>query len=150
MENLLFCKQQHMTIAKMKALRSPTPLIADTLLASLPPTLSQDPSPPPCLFLITTHHVKEIHPSINNQLYHSTSSHWQLSVFSVPTREFVTCHIADRQHHINVNAFPSCTTIPYCNNTYLHLPFQQPAHIHLSWGKECLGVWLGSLPFPPV
>ena len=35
MENLLFRKQQHMTIAKIKALCSPTLLIADTLLASL-------------------------------------------------------------------------------------------------------------------
>ena len=148
METLLFCKQHHMTIAKMKALRSPTPLIADTLLASLLLPFPQTPPPRRNVFepLLTV--LKKYIP----QLFINRTT--QL----VPTDNclfflfhgwfFVTCHRAVRQHHINDNAFPSCTTIPYCNNTYPHLTFQQPAHIHLSRGKECLGVWLGSLPSP--
>ena len=45
MENLLFCKQQHMTIAKIKALCSPIPLISRYFTCQPPPNLSLDPPP---------------------------------------------------------------------------------------------------------
>ena len=92
-----------MTIAEMKALRSPTPLIADILLASLLLTFPQTPPPLP------RRDVFELPLTMSNKRIPQL-------LINHTTQLFVTRHNAVRQHHFNdnvFNAFPYCTTILY-------------------------------------